>query len=156
MSHHRIFYPVISKVTCLLHRCLYSHSLQMGFHCSFTCMKRIQLTIRIIRCRFLMCSPMVQHLVYVGNFICGFYTAKNKIIILSSIKLFSEAPYFTDQYASYHKQMADIIIRPQQIQIKIRFHIRRQMLVPFAVYFVLICIHRINPVILQYFFSYFK
>ena len=77
------------------------------------------------------------------NFSGLLHTAKNKIIILCSVKFPSETAGLLNDTASYHQKMADIIVGSQKIQIKIRFQMRLEMFRKVCCYLVLICVDHI-------------
>ena len=52
------------------------------------------------------------------------YTAKDKIMILRTIKFLPESASFTYNRLSDNKKMTDIVIGTQKIQIKIRLQVR--------------------------------
>ena len=56
------------------------------------------------------------------------YTAKNKIMILRTVKFLPESAGFTYNRLSGNKKMTDIIIGAQKVQIKIRLQMRLKML----------------------------
>ena len=56
------------------------------------------------------------------------YTAKDKIMILRSVKFLPEAASFTYNRLSGNKKMTDIVIGAQKIQIKIGLQMRLKML----------------------------
>ena len=67
-----------------------------------------------------------------------FHTPENQIVILRSVKFTSQTAHFFNQTFFYHTKMTDIIIRPQQIQIEIRFKMWLKMFFQICRHFVLI------------------
>ena len=78
------------------------------------------------------------------------YTAKNKIMILRTVKFLSESAGFTYNRLSGNKKMTDIIIGTQKVQIKIRLQMRLKMLAQICSHLIFI---RINSVQFRIFFQ---
>ena len=79
---------------------------------------------------------------------CQFRTTQDEIIILGTVIGPPESAGFPCQHRAHAKQMTDIIVAPQQIQIKIRFKMRLKMLFSLEIHLVLIAVHRIQGRIL--------
>ena len=64
--------------------------------------------------------------------------SENKVIILCSVKLLTETACLLHNASAHDKEMTDIVIGTQQIQVKVRFQMWLEMLVQFCGNFVLI------------------
>ena len=75
-------------------------------------------------------------------------TAQDKIIILSAIIFFTKHSHLL-QYLSFHnKNVANVIITPKHIQIKVRLKMRIKITFPIHSHLIFICIYHISPRIL--------
>ena len=128
-SMHRILHAEKTEIFCMGNDAIGMHALQMCLDCPLPRIKRIHLTHRIICCGFLMCSPVIQDLRNMGHFPGYLHTAENKVMILCPVKFPAESSCLLHNASPDHKKMADIIIGPQKIQIKIRLEMRLKMFI---------------------------
>ena len=56
---------------------------------------------------------------------------KKEIVILGTVKLLPESSDFLNNASARHKEMTDIVIGAQQIQVEIRFQMRLKMFIQF-------------------------
>ena len=83
-----------------------------------------------------------------GN-LCRFLTApQNKIEVLRSVEVFTEASNLIENCLTHHKNMADIIDRTEKVKVKIRFKSRGKIHGRVAVYQILIGVDDIGGWIL--------
>ena len=78
-----------------------------------------------------------------------FCTAQDEIIILGTVIGPPESAGFARQHCPHAKQMTDIIVTPQQIQIEIRFEMGLKMPGAPEIHLVLVTVHRIQGRILS-------
>ena len=144
MSLHRIFHTVKSKIRSMAYSAFHTGSRKMCFNRSFSSFKGIHLTCRIICCRCLMCTPVIHNFRHMYYFSCFLHTAENKIIILRSVKFFTESTHFFHQLTSGNKKVTDIVIRTKQVNIKIRLQMRLEMLIQLCSHLIFVCINHIS------------
>ena len=91
---------------------------------------------------------MVQYPLNVDDFSCQLRTAENKIIILRTVVLRTETTGFFCNFPAYNKEMTNIIVGSQKMQIETRFEMRLEIFGKISPYLVLIGIKNINGRIL--------
>ena len=84
-----------------------------------------------------------------GHFFGNLHTSENEIIVLCAVKLSAKASHLFHQTFTHHKEMTDIVIRSEQIQIKIRLQVRLKMLTQVHRHLILIRIDHIRVLLLQ-------
>ena len=62
------------------------------------------------------------------DLLCLFCAPENKIIILRAVISRILSAHFRKKLPAYHQEMADIIIRPQQIHAEVRLEMRLKIL----------------------------
>ena len=85
---------VNAVIHTLLHLlCRNAAALIMGHDGSCTCLKGVQLALRVAGGGFLMTAPVIQHLRNMTDFLCVLGAAEDKIIVLGTVKLVPEAAH---------------------------------------------------------------
>ena len=149
-SMDRILYAEKSEIRCMCYCSLCTGAFQMCFNCTPACFKCIHLACRIICRRCFMRPPVIKDFRNMSDLAGLLYTAKDKIMILRSVKFLPEAASFTYNRLSGNKKMTDIVIGAQKIQIKIGLQMRLKMLAQICSHLIFI---RINSVQFRIFFQ---
>ena len=123
-----------------------SHTVIVGHNGSRTCLEGVELALRIAGRRVLVAAPVVKHLGNVVNLSRRLHTPENKVIVLGSVKFLAESSCSGRQIVADHKQMADIVDAPKQINVKIRFKVGIEQRPAVHVHLVLV---RVNHVCLR-------
>ena len=103
------------------HTCL-ATPFQMFLDGTLSGIKGIHLAGRIICCRSLVHPPVIQDPGDVSDMRRFLRTPEDQVIILGSVKSSPETAHFFHQLLFRHKEMADVIIGPEKILVKIRLH----------------------------------
>ena len=77
--------------------------------------------------------------------LCCLLTApQNKIEILRSVEVFAESSNLVENRLTHREYMADIVNRTKEVEVKVRFKIRRKIHSRVAVYLILVGVNDIG------------
>ena len=141
---YRVCHLIKSQIFRVADNPLHTRPGKISLDGTFSRIKSIHLTGRIIRRRGFMSAPVVQDFRDMADHLCLFHTPENKVIVLRAVILSAKTTRLPNQRRPRHKKMGNIVIGPQKIQIKIRFKMGLKMLGKVCRYLIFIRINHIH------------